>query len=242
MNIFIETEINDPDNLLPIADPYAALITPDIIAGWDGLSLEDFSGNGNTLKFSGQFDNLGMILDGTENSVIESPVFERTEFTQIHAWFAQLSPSTYSLWSNFYTTASPLYREGSRFTQLNNTTVGQIDIATTRENAAMYSTQSGISGGWTIRSFAINDESLQITTKGNDVRTVALTMRNKGTKYPIALSGIPADRMANVGSVTANPTGHYCFGVMYNRKLSSAECLEKMNIIIQILQDRGVPI
>lgn len=231
MIIFGNDVFEDAEDL-PIGDPYAVFMRPTIAGGYDMTSSIDFSGNGKNMKFSGSFNNFGAVMDGTQSSIIELPIRQKTDLTIIMCWNAELNSENNYIVGNMELT---MPRKGFRLTKTPDS--GQMSVAQNANN--LISIGTGVAGAWTQRAICITQDEVRIVNRAGSVQSERIPYGlNINESWPIYMGGIPSS--LNVGSISKGFTGILGFALVYDEFISSSECVSIMSGITGVMAERGV--
>lgn len=231
MIIFGNDVFEDAEDL-PIGDPYAVFMRPTIAGGYDMTSNIDFSGNGKNMKFSGSFNNFGAVMDGTQSSIIELPIQQKSDLTIIMCWKAEANSENNYIVGNMELTTP---RKGFRLVKTPDS--GQLNVA--QKSGELVSIGTGVAGAWTQRAICINQDEVMLVTRTGSLQSAKITNGlSINESWPIYMGGIPSS--LNVGSISKGFTGILGFALVYDEFISSGECVSIMSGITGVMAERGV--
>lgn len=233
MRIILDTVFNNDD--LPIINPTVGLLRDSLIAGYQMMDNQDFSGNKNHFSWNGTFDSKGAVLQNDADHIITTPVMEADEMTVILCLNIPSSNAKGSILNNLNASTSP--PQGTRLTKLADagSIVGQFDIA--KNTTGFNSFGLDIASGWLVKAFAWKGDNLRVLNK-TGYTDFAFTSRKKGVSNPFRLNGVP-DGIGG-GSFTNGFSGNLAFALFYGEYLTPSQVVDYMNLVTQIVQPRGI--
>lgn len=239
MRLILDTTINNPN--LPLIDPVMGLINSNAIAVYGMQDKGDLTGRSGPLVTSAGFDSQGIVLDGTANTIIKTPVKQTDEMTVIYAWQLQRAASdAASVPISNLTPGNSPYSGFRLITQANGGEFIQVGTGVT--SPAVNQLQTPFSNGTTWVAQAVSWNSARVD------KYFPNSLNPLGAGWPVPpknngdifyLNGIPAE----VASPTKNGyTGKIGLVAFYNRKMTAEEISALLTTTLRVMADRGVVI
>lgn len=246
MRLTLPIVSSNPD--LEPADQLQKFRRPSMLAGYDMKSRLDFSGNDNTMAYTGTFGAQGAVLDGTRENSMTIPISATNEMSMIFCVNLNniaAGSEQKSFMSCLDITGATEYI-GSRLIQSAGSNFGffmAVD-GTKTEKSVQYT----FSGAWTVQTIRWKQVDASTTqaeriTHGLAVAQIAspLLSTPQGAS-PIYLGGIPPG-VTKAGSIVNGTTGVLGMAMFYSEYLDNATAKTLMdNVSSYMLSDRNVTV
>ncbi|QKJ86697.1 hypothetical protein PMPD1_1747 [Paramixta manurensis] len=228
MRILLDADFSNPD--LPLVDPFFALNTPDLVAGYAMLDHKDFSGNGNDFSWNGTFSAQGAVLTNDTDHIMTLPFADTQNMTVVFCW--SLAAGTTNINTHIYGNLRPANdpRNGiaHRATGTNVTCVAGGNPTSSLTATSL--------GAWTLQAHRYSASKIERVSRSLNVVTANVSSRVQGTA-PFYVNGSPTESDVQYKSGTAGTIGMLLF---YDTFLDNETLTSRFATIADIMQSRGV--